>query len=395
MTATAGRVMDREWLAEARRHRFQVCTTCLMDTSDPGIWFHGDGRCVHCERLSGVLAAEAFGPATRVFLERRLDRLADAAAAAGRGRPFDCVAGADGSLTSTYAIWLAWQLGLRVLAVHVDTGWTAAAAERAIRQLQGVDGLTLESVALDQRILNDHLLAFLRASTPDADCAVRHAVTAVLLRTARQKRIGSVIVGSSRPSARIMPRLWGQGDDDWRYIRSVRRRFGSGRGGELPHWGWFRMQCWLHQGIRYLPLADLAGDRLEVAAQSIERSWGWAPPAATDRPSVYEAFVRTDLHVTKFGFEKARADLSTDIVRGTLTRAEALRELERRRPSAEALAEQRARVAATLGINVDELRAMISLPPRTIHDYPNDRDDLDRDDATAAVRWIGEPRDPA
>ena len=49
-------------------HRdYQICTRCVMDTSDPWIRFDAEGICNHCtEFLERRLAVTSYGPATLI-----------------------------------------------------------------------------------------------------------------------------------------------------------------------------------------------------------------------------------------------------------------------------------------------------------------------------------------
>src|SRR5690349_19262899 len=99
---------------------YQLCQTCVMDTSDPGITFDAAGRCSHCLAYEARSHVEMRGGPSGVDA---LERVAEQIKRAGAGRPYDCVIGVSGGVDSTYVALLCRQLGLRPLALHLDNGW--------------------------------------------------------------------------------------------------------------------------------------------------------------------------------------------------------------------------------------------------------------------------------
>jgi tRNA(Ile)-lysidine synthase TilS/MesJ len=72
---------------------------------------------------------------------------------AGRGRPYDVMLGLSGGIDSAYLAHLAVrELGLRVLAVHVDGGWNSEPAVRNIESLvRALDLLPSSQTQLQQK----------------------------------------------------------------------------------------------------------------------------------------------------------------------------------------------------------------------------------------------------
>ena len=62
-------------VTRAPQRAYQICTRCVMDTSDPWIRFDAEGRCNHCsEFLDRRLAITAYGQ-TNVIVEPMLSGL--------------------------------------------------------------------------------------------------------------------------------------------------------------------------------------------------------------------------------------------------------------------------------------------------------------------------------
>ena len=110
----------------------QICTRCVMDTTYPGITFDEAGHCSLCNAylekkdVLGYRAGES---------ERELDKLVEMIKADNRDKEYDVILGLSGGVDSAYMAYLAHQLGLRVMAVHVDTGWNMDVAVRNIQRV--------------------------------------------------------------------------------------------------------------------------------------------------------------------------------------------------------------------------------------------------------------------
>src|SRR5438045_2019138 len=101
---------------------YQICTRCIMDTSDPEIVFDSDGVCHHCKNYDTRAANELFDSEAR---EAKLQALLSEIKNAGRNREYDCVIGVSGGVDSTMVAVKVKQFGLRPLALHVDNGWNS------------------------------------------------------------------------------------------------------------------------------------------------------------------------------------------------------------------------------------------------------------------------------
>src|SRR5688572_18273108 len=99
---------------------YRICTRCIMDTSDPDIYFDEKGICNRCKAYETLLASR-FPPGAdkKQLLEQLVARIKHE----GRNSEYDCIIGVSGGVDSTYVAYVVKRLGLRPLAVHLDNGW--------------------------------------------------------------------------------------------------------------------------------------------------------------------------------------------------------------------------------------------------------------------------------
>lgn len=347
----------------------RVCVHCVMDTSDPDIFFDAEGRCNHCREYERLLAVFVSNDAER---EQRLGRLVRRIKRSGRKREYDCVIGLSGGVDSSYvALLVASELGLRPLAVHMDNGWNSNLAVSNIERIVRTLSIDLYTEVLDWDEFRDLQLSFLRASTPDSEIPTDHAITAVLMEQARRHRIKYIIGGSNIRSEAIMPGAWSQGIRDWRYISSVQKRFGTRKLDTFPHFSIFKFAWRKLRGQRWVNILDYVDYRKTDVIPVLQRELGWEPYETKHGESVYTRFFQNFILIRKFGYDKRRGHLASLVCSGEMTRAEALEALAAPPASAEQNEHDRIFVAKKLGITLDEFDEIMALPPKTMFDYPN------------------------
>ena len=223
-----------EWDDGSRR----VCTRCVMSTTDPEITFDAEGRCNHCTDYVDRIANLTYKPGTS---ERELAAIVERIKAAGRRKEYDCVVGVSGGVDSCYTAYVVKSLGLRPLAVHMDNGWNSDSAVKNIKSVARTLGIDYQSVVLDWEEFRDLQLTFLRASLPEIETPTDIAILAALHRVAAENGVRFIIMGGNYATEGILPRAWHYNCKDVRFLKAVHRRFGSGKLGTFPTFGFVKL----------------------------------------------------------------------------------------------------------------------------------------------------------
>ena len=83
---------------------YQICTCCVMDTSDVNITFDKNGVCHNCnEYFNRILPSWNHGKGH----EEELQKLISAIKKKGKNREYDCILGLSGGLDSAFMLHLA------------------------------------------------------------------------------------------------------------------------------------------------------------------------------------------------------------------------------------------------------------------------------------------------
>jgi N-acetyl sugar amidotransferase len=346
---------------------YRICRRCVMDTTDPEIAFDQEGVCHHCRRYdvrvrSSVLPGEAGS--------RALTQLAERIRAEGRDRRYDCVIGVSGGVDSTYVAYLARSLGLRPLAVHLDNGWDSETAATNIGRALKALSIDLSTYVIDWEEFRDLQLSFLKASTPDAEIPTDHAIFALMYGTADRMGIRHVLTGFNVRTESHMTDAWSRGYYDWRYIRSIHRRFGTVALRSYPHMSLWTYRRYLRK-LRSIDVLDF-GDYVKAdAVRTLERELGWKYYGGKHFESIYTRFFQGYILPRKWGFDKRRSHYSSLICSGEMTREEALDELTKPPYPIDQQRADRVYVAKKLGLSETEFEAILALPRRSFWDYPS------------------------
>lgn len=348
---------------------YRICTRCVMDTTDPDITFDERGVCSHCLRYDQLIRSGAY---LRKQEPSALERLIDQIKKRGKAKNYDCIIGVSGGVDSTYVAYLTKSLGLRPLAVHLDNGWDSELAVRNIEKTLNKLGIDLYTYVMDWEEFRTLQLAFLKASTPEAEIPTDHAILAILYEVAAREGIKYILSGHNVATESAGVAAWAQGHGDWLYIKSVNREQGTRSLKSFPHYGpWGFIYYTLIKRIRFIPILDYTDYKKSVALDVLEKELNWQYYGGKHYESIYTRFYRGYYLPKKFGFEKKREDLSSLIWSGQITRKDALLDIQKSNYPEEMQKQDVEYVTKKLGITEEDFQDIMASPPKCFWDYPS------------------------
>ncbi len=350
---------------------YKICSKTVMDTiSDPDIVFDENGICNYYYEFSDKLKIRVPPPEQA---EKELKAIVEKIKKSGKGKQYDCIIGVSGGVDSSYTAWLVKNLGLRPLAVHLDNGWDSELAVKNIENILGKLGIDLYTEVLDWEMFKDLQLSFLRASTPDGEIPTDHAILAILYKTAAKFNVRYIISGMNFRSEGMLPPTWARGYLDWKYIRSVQKKFGTKDLKTFPHLTVVKFLYYnLVRGIRSISLLNYVNFNRAAAIEIIQKELGWRNYGSKHHESVYTRLYQSYILPTKFGIDKRKAHLSCLIIStGEISREQALEELKSPPADPKTIKEDKEYLLKKLQITSEEFEEIMNRPVKTIFDYPN------------------------
>ena len=348
----------------------KICARCVMDSSDCDISFNDEGYCNHC--VDALSVRDSFvnkGEKGIKNLEQKIGEIKKR----NKNKEFDALIGLSGGVDSSYAAILAHKAGLRLLAVHCDTGWNSEQATHNIHSLVNSLGIDLETVVVDWESISDLQSAFFRASVPNCDIPQDHAIVAVNNLVADKFRLKDFISGGNFATESILPGSWGHDARDLKHIKAISRLFGIRDLRGFPHIGSFKSYIWLPfvKGIRnYRILNDVDYNR-EKVVDILTANHGWKNYGGKHHESRFTKFFQSFYLPEKFGFDKRKAHYSSLIIDGQISRDEALNLLKIPPYDSNSLIADTEYFLKKLGFNQSQWKAIMDSPPKRHDAYPN------------------------
>lgn len=305
---------------------YQMCSRCVMDTTDPEITFEEMGVCNHCEEWDRRMVNET-------FMEKNEDRTERLAKFVEQVKlDGGCLLGLSGGMDSSYALLKLIELGVKPFILVYDNGWNTHVANANISALIGHFGLEHDVVKINADIYRDVQLAFLRSGVMNAEIPTDHFLASLLYQVADRKGLRYIVHGGNVQNESIMPKAWGYDAQDWKHIVEIYSQHGEKSVREiykLPHmtlWDWFNYT--FLRGIKWFPILNYF-DYDPYQAEKELVSLGWRSYGEKHTESIYTAVFQQYILPHKFGIDKRRAHYSSLINAGWLERESALSLLEK------------------------------------------------------------------
>ncbi len=354
------------------KNNYQICTNCVMDTSDSKIVFDEKGVCDHCNDFY-----ENVQPNWHTD-EKGLNELSETVKKIkkeGEGKDFDCILGMSGGVDSSYLLHLAvTQLGLRPLVFHVDGGWNSELAVNNIQVMIDKLGLDLYTEVINWEEMKDFQLAFFKSGVPHLDIPQDHAFVATLYNFAHKYNIKYILNGGNISTECVRnPMEFLYYGTDMAQIRDIKKQFGTVKMETYPFSPVLKHKFYLRyiKGVQVVKPLNYMPYVKEDALKLLADTYGWTPYPQKHFESRFTKFYEGYWLPERFGFDTRRVQYSSLILTGQLNRAEALQKLEKPAYNPETIDDEFKYIATKLGIDVDELRSYFTSKKKFYWDYKN------------------------
>jgi len=351
--------------------KYQICTRCIMDTTDTEIIFDTEGVCNHCHQYDENV--ELYGYHSDGG-DIKLKEIVNKIKSEEKDKEYDCILGISGGVDSSYLAYLSHKLGLRVLAVHVDAGWNSEIAVRNIQKICKRLNIDLHTIVIDWPTMKEMQRAYMYSGLTNLDVPQDHAFLAAVYKYAKKYKLKYMLNGSNCATEGILPDSWGQAAIDYRNIKGICKRCGRGKSiKKYPHFNILQYFMLQQKVIRvnllnYIPYSK--GDAIKTLSQEFD----WKYYGGKHFESRFTKFFQSYYLPQKFGYDKKRAHLSSLIVGGELTREGALSEIEDNSSyTIEEMLEDRDYILKKLDISNEDWEVIMAQSPKTDTDYPSNR----------------------
>lgn len=352
------------------KRKYQICTNCVMDTSDSKITFDKNGVCDHCNNFYKNILPN-WHTDDRGW--QTIQKVAKKIRKEEKNKDFDCILGTSGGVDSSYLIYIAKEkLKLRPLVFHVDCGWNSQISVNNIEKLVDKLGVSLYTYVVDWEEMKDLQLAFFKAGVPHIDWPQDHAIFAAMYNFAEKNNIKYILTGANYSTECIKnPMEWTYVGGDLIQLKDIHKKFGQKSLNHYPKINILKYKLYLRylKGIKVIKPLNYVPYIKEEAAKFMVDNFGWQEYSQKHFESRFTKFYEGYWLFKKFGFDTRRPQFSSLIVTKQMTREEALKKLEKPPYNEESIRQDFEYIATKLGISVAELEKYMNLPKKTYRDY--------------------------
>lgn len=346
-------------IKSASQRSYQICKCCVMDTTDEGITFDSNGVCMRCNEYK-----ERIEPTWNHGKghEKELQELVASIKKSGEGKQYDCILGLSGGLDSTYMLHLAVrEWGLRPFVFHIDAGWNLPVAENNIKKVTDKLGVELHIEKMDWNEMREMQLAWFRTGLENLDSPQDHAFIALIDRYSLELGVKYILNGYNIATEIIAdPASWGEGGStgDGVFMKDVIKKYCSVPIKNYTFSNGFKHKFWIPYvlGVKTLKPLNLVPFTKQEMISTLNKEYGYEPYGQKHFEDLLTKFLEGWWVPTRFGHDIRRAQLSSLVVTGQMTRDEALEILKNPPLSEEESKELFSEVAKRLEISEEELK---------------------------------------
>ena len=354
-----------------KKREYQICSNCIMDTTDSKIVFDKDGRCDHCNNYyNNILPSWQ----TEKNNEQKLEIVSKHIRDAGKGKEYDCIIGLSGGTDSSYLTYIAKEkMRLRPLIYTVDTGWNLNVAVENIEKIVKALNLDMYTEVIKWDEMRDLQIAFFKSQVPYQDLPQDHVIFAGLYNYAVKKGIKYVLTGSNIDTECVRPPIEWVHLNDLRLIKDIHDKFGKVKLKTLPMCSMFKYRLYytyIKKMKRVAPL-DIINYEKEQAERELCEKFGWQKYENKHYENIFTRFYEGYYLLKKFGYDKRKPHYSNLILTGQMKREEALEKLNESPYSKELMQEDMEYIAKKLGVSLKEFEKIINGENKNYKDYRN------------------------
>lgn len=349
---------------------YQICTNCVMDTTDSAIQFDVKGVCDHCNTY--YTKTLPFWDTSETGFAQ-LQKVVESIKTAGKGKEFDCIIGMSGGIDSSYLVYAAKEiLGLKPLVFHVDAGWNSQIAVNNIERIVDNLGLDLYTEVIDWEEMKDLQLAYFKAGVPHIDTPQDHAFFATMYNFASKYKVKYILTGANYSTECVRnPIEWMYYQSDVIQLKDIHKKFGTRPLKKYPLTSilWHKLYLPYIKGIKVVkPLNNVSYIKSE-AMQLLQDKFGWQPYPQKHFESRFTKFYESYWLPKKFGYDVRKVQYSSLILTNQMTREQALEKLKQPPYDESTIHQDFEFIANKLGITERELQTYFDAPNKTYKDY--------------------------
>lgn len=366
----------------------EVCSNCVMDTTDSKILFDSKGVCDHCNTFYRDIEPKWL---SNINDDEKINRMVDTIKKEGKGKDFDCIMGMSGGIDSSYLLYIMKEkYDLKPLVFHVDAGWNSQIAANNIGRLIDGLGLDLFTEVIDWEEMRDLQLAYFKSGVSHIDSPQDHSFFATMYKFASKHNIKTILTGGNYSTECIRnPLEWMYYQSDSIQLRDIHNKFGNVPLKNYPVTNilWHKIYLPYVKRIKTIRPLDFIPYIKEEAMQLLVDNFGYQEYPQKHFESRFTKFYESYWLPERFGFDTRKVQYSSLILTHQMKRNEALIKLKDLPYDKKTIKNDIEYMSNKLSISIDELQTYMDMPKKTYKDYKSQN--MIYDIGAKAMRALG------
>lgn len=334
-----------------------ICSKCVMDTTDPKIYFNDSGICIYCLNFEKKIK-----PYWDKIQNKDKEQELKNAILNDNAKKNNCIIGVSGGVDSSYLLHYAVkEMGLRPLVYHVDAGWNSKLAVENINKLVSKLNLELHTNVIYWPEMRDLQLSFFKAKVPHLDTPQDHAFFASIYNYSYKNNIKYILNGGNFSTECIRePLQWHYHASDVYHIRKIHELYGEKKLNRFPICDIFKYKIFyqIFKNIKVVQPLNYIEYKKEKAKDILKKEYDWIEYSHKHYELRFTKFYEGFWLLKKFGFDKRKSHFSSLILTGQMSREDAIKKLSQPPISDEEGYKEMQYVADKLGIDYDYLNSL-------------------------------------
>ncbi len=345
----------------------RICSRGVWDESIPGISFDENGESNYAKLFDKLVQGFPQGEKGGMIWNSVVNKIKKQ----GQGKKYDCIVGVSGGTDSCYLLYLAKiKYGLRPLAVNLDNGWSSDIAVKNIKKVTNSLDIDLETFVIDYEEVKRVLRAYIKASLPWIDSPTDLAIKAALYKIAQRERIKFILNGSDFRSEGKQPTEWTYSDA--KQLRFLVKTFENARIKNYPYYTISQLFGYGYiRNIKMFRPLNYLDYKKKSAQEFLIKEFGWEYYGGHHHENLFTKFAIAYWLPEKFGIDKRKITLSSQILSGEITKEEALRILEIPALDSNSVQREIEFILKKLDFSETEFNGYFTAPNKYYYDYPS------------------------
>ncbi|MDA9573185.1 N-acetyl sugar amidotransferase [Flavobacteriaceae bacterium] len=348
----------------------QICTNCVMDTTDSKITFDDKGVCDHCNTYyTDILPKWHTDERGDIALKDIVKKIKKE----GKGKDFDCLMGMSGGIDSSYLLYImVKKYGLRPLVFHVDAGWNSQIAVNNIERIVDGLGLDLYTEVINWEEMKDLQLAFFKSGVSHIDTPQDHSFFATMYKFASKHNIKHILTGGNYSTECVRnPLEWMYYQSDSIQLRDIHKKHGSEKLKDYPVTNilWHKVYLPYFKKIKLIRPLDFFPYDKDEAMKTLVDKFGYQEYPQKHFESRFTRFYESYWLPKKFGFDTRKVQYASLILTNQMTREDALEKLKHPAYDPKTIKQDFEYIATKLGVSIKELQSYMDAPNKTYKNY--------------------------